>query len=111
MANTSENVNSALGLDSTATEIPIPGERRTKFRRSVDMPGVCEFSGTGERMECKVVDITNAGAQLSVPDTGQVPEQFKLYVLPLNTILDCRVKWRQETRLGVSFSTLSESVL
>lgn len=111
MANTNQNITSALGLDSTASELPIPGERRTEFRRSVDMSGVCEFNGTQERVDCNVVDITNSGAQLTVPDTGAVPDQFKLYVLPLNTILDCRVKWRHDTRLGVSFSTISESVL
>lgn len=111
MANTNQNITSALGLDSTAAEMPIPGERRTEFRRSVDMSGVCEFIGTQERLDCNVVDITNSGAQLTVPDTKTVPDEFRLYVLPLNTILDCRVKWRQKSRLGVSFTTLSESVL
>ncbi|NNE21861.1 MAG: PilZ domain-containing protein [Rhizobiales bacterium] len=111
MANTSENIISALGLDTTATETPIPGERRSDFRRSVNMSGVCEFSNTQERVDCSIVDITNSGAQLTMPDTGSVPDQFKLYVVPLNTILDCRVEWRQETRLGVSFTTLSDSIL
>ena len=111
MAKTSENITSALGLDSTSVEIPIPGERRGEYRRSVDMSGVCEFSDTRERMECNVVDITNSGAQLTVPETSSVPDRFKLYVLPLNTILDCQVKWRQDTKLGVSFTTLSDSIL
>lgn len=111
MANTNQNITSALGLDSTVAEMPIPGERRGEFRRSVEMSGVCEFSNTQERLECNVIDITNSGAQLTVPNTEAVPDQFKLYVLPLNTILDCHVKWREETRLGVSFTTLSESVL
>ena len=111
MANTNQNITSALGLDTATAEMPIPGERRGEFRRAVEMSGVCEFSNTQERLECNVVDITNSGAQLKLPDAEAVPDQFKLYVLPLNTILDCRVTWREESRLGVSFTTLSESVL
>ena len=111
MAKPGENITSVLGLDPTGCEMPIPGERRSEFRRSVDMSGVWEFSDTRERVDCNVVDITNSGAQLSVAESDSLPDQFKLYVLPLNTILDCRVKWRQDTRLGVSFTTLSDNVI
>lgn len=106
MAKTGENITSALGLENSGFEMPIPGERRSEFRRTVEMSAVCEFEDSQQRVDCNVVDITNSGAQLTVPKSDSVPDKFKLYVLPLNTVLDCRVQWRQETRLGVSFTTL-----
>ena len=111
MAQSQTKITSALGLEPTSKEIPIPGERRAEFRRTVEMSAVCEFNDSQDRIDCSVVDITNSGAQLAVPSADAVPESFKLYVLPLNTILDCRVKWRKQDRLGVSFSTLSDSVV
>ncbi|MGI9463163.1 MAG: PilZ domain-containing protein [Aestuariivirgaceae bacterium] len=92
-------------------EMPIPGERRTEYRRPVDMAGVCEFDDGTERLECTIVDMTSAGAQLRVASDATVPNDFKLYVLPLNTILDCRVAWRLDTRVGVSYTTISENVI
>ncbi len=107
MTKTGDNLISALGLDRGNVEMPIPGERRGEYRRSVEMSGVCEFAD-GDRMDCKIMDITNSGAQLSVASTQGLPERFTLYILPLNAVLDCTVKWRKDTRVGISFSTLSD---
>ena len=92
----------------TGSEIPAAGERRREPRRPVELSGVCEFGDQLERINCKVHDISNSGAQLSSDGADKAPEYFRLYILPLNMVLDCRVMWRKENRMGVYFLSLAE---
>ena len=111
MSKSTGTLTSALGLDGYPVEQPIPGERRSEYRRNVDMSGVCEFAPGGERRDCRIADITNAGAQLHFEAAEGVPDRFTLYILPLNSILDCTVRWRQDNRIGISFSTFSDNAI
>ena len=92
----------------TGSEIPATGERRREPRRPVELGGVCEFGDKLERINCKVLDISNSGAQLSSDEAYKAPEYFRLYILPLNMVLDCRVMWRKENRMGVYFLSVAE---
>ena len=94
----------ALGLKDIGSEMPIPGERRADYRRAVDIPAVAEIMEPYNRLDCTVVDISNAGAQLKFESTEEVPRQFRLYILQLNVILECNVAWRNDTNMGVSFT-------
>ena len=94
----------ALGLKDIGTELPIPGERRADYRRPVNIPAVAEVMEPYTRLDCTVIDISNAGAQLLFESTEELPRQFRLYILQLNTILECNVAWRNETNMGVSFT-------
>lgn len=102
--------NNAKDMDSAtaSSKIPATGERRREFRRPVELSGVIEFGKDMERIDCKVVDISNSGAQLSADDASKAPEYFRLYIIPLNMVLDCRVMWRKENRMGVYFLALAE---
>lgn len=102
----------AKNVDSATTNsgIPATGERRSEFRRPVELGGVIEFGDQTQRIDCKVIDISNSGAQLSSDEASKAPEYFRLYILPLNMVLDCRVMWRKENRMGVYFLALAEDV-
>ncbi len=104
MSGPKQAIVTALGLDRTETEIPIPGERRSEYRRMVDLAAVLEDGGHAH--DCRVIDITNFGAQLTVPDTEKAPDRFVLYIGEINARLDCRVRWRSEDRVGVTFSAV-----
>ncbi|MDH3741324.1 MAG: PilZ domain-containing protein [Hyphomicrobiales bacterium] len=104
MANSGETISTVLDLDETTSEMPIPGERRREHRRPIELAGVCEFNDSQQRLDCKIVDITNAGARLEFASNDEVPDNFKLFILPINVILDCRLVWRHETSIGVSYT-------
>ena len=101
-------------IDQNNTEqtsgIPATGERRKEYRRKVELEAICEFGDDEQRLDCKVVDISNSGAQLASLDTAQLPEYFRLYILPLSTVLECRTMWRKEDRMGVYFMSLAEGI-
>ena len=103
MTKSGDAITTDLGIDITASDFPIPGERRVEYRRPVELAGVCEFDAPYRRIDCTVVDISSAGAQLGFSSTDAVPNKFRLHILPMNTILECQVVWRQETKLGVSY--------
>ncbi len=104
MTKLSNSILIALGLVDIGSELPIPGERRIEFRRQVDIPAVAEIMEPYHRLDCTVIDITNAGAQLLFESTEEVPKQFRLYILQLNMILECNVAWRNDTNMGVAFT-------
>ena len=89
-------------------EMPIPGERRTEYRRPVDLAGICEFGNGQDRLDCTIVDMTSNGAQLKIAPGDALPGNFTLYIPPLNTVLDCQVAWRLDARVGVSYTTISD---
>lgn len=99
-----------MDLATAGSKIPATGERRRESRRSVELNGVIEFGSDMKRIDCKVVDISNSGAQLTADDASKAPEYFRLYIIPLNMVLDCRVMWRKENRMGVYFLALAEDV-
>ncbi len=107
MTNSSNVITRALGLENTAAEMPIPGERRKEYRRSVDLTGICEIDEPSKQVDCRVLDLTNTGAQLRFSSTEGVPDVFRLHIPGVNAILDCRVAWRQEAKLGVTYVVCS----
>lgn len=105
MSKFSETILAALGLSDIPPEGPIPGERRREYRRSVDLAAVCEIMEPYKRYDCRVVDISNSGAQLAFKELKEVPNTFRLYILHLNTILECKLAWHRENNAGVSFTS------
>lgn len=110
MTKSTESISDALGLETKGSTVTVPVERRRETRRPVELSSVCEFDHGQQKMECKVIDLSNSGAQLSVEQAAKLPEYFTLYILPLNMVLDCRVMWRKENKMGVYFLSLAENV-
>jgi hypothetical protein len=54
-------------------------------------------------IDCTIRDLTNLGAGLDVASSLALPESFDLVFGSIHARRPCRVMWRTETRLGVSF--------
>ena len=84
-----------------------PRDRRTESRQTMNLPGICESLDPPQRVPCTVVDMSGSGAQLEFESTDRIPVSFRVHVNALNVILECRVVWRTQTRLGVEQATRS----
>lgn len=56
----------------------------------------CAFS-------CAVRNLSDAGVALDVPTSFGIPHEFQLVMETHQTTKQCRVIWRREKRIGVSF--------
>ena len=54
-------------------------------------------------IDCTVRNLSAAGACLELPSTVGVPDRFDLMIGPEKHPRPCRVAWKDETRVGVTF--------
>lgn len=79
-------------------------ERRRWSRARVLKTGRIAVSDKAPKIECAVRNISDAGACLQVHSgTFGIPREFEL-LLDGGLRHPCRVVWRTESRLGVSFA-------
>jgi len=74
-------------------------EHRIATRQRVLKGGKIEFSGGA--IDCTVRNISATGAALDVASPLGIPAQFTL--VTDGNHLSCRVVWRKEKRIGVTF--------
>ena len=77
-------------------------ESRRASRRRVLKAGAIEFS-SGGAISCTVKNLSATGAALEVQSSIDLPDRFKLIVQTDNLNRPCRVAWRKERRIGVTF--------
>ncbi len=73
---------------------------RAAQRRRVLKAGTIEFGGGG--IDCTLRNISDTGAALEVTTPIGIPEEFTL-VIPNDMRRNCRIVWRKEKRIGVTF--------
>jgi hypothetical protein len=69
--------------------------------------------GRSESVSCLVLDMSGTGAKLKIETpprrafapTVQVPETFRLAIPRDNTVIDCRLAWREDDTIGVTFTS------
>ena len=76
-------------------------EQRSALRHHVMKPGTIEFEGG--TVICMIRNMSDAGAMLDVVDPIGVPEHFILFLRADRHRMPCRVVWRKEKRIGVTF--------
>jgi hypothetical protein len=76
-------------------------ETRIAPRYRVTKAAKLEF--IGGPIDCKVRDISTTGAALEVSSQIGIPESFTLVLLEDELRLPCRVVWRKDFRIGVTF--------
>jgi PilZ domain len=54
-------------------------------------------------IDCMVRNVSAAGACLHVPSTVGIPDRFDLVIAPEKYPRPCRVAWKDEKRVGVTF--------
>jgi hypothetical protein len=74
-------------------------EHRIATRHRVLKGGKIQFGGGS--IDCTVRNISDTGAALEVSSPLGIPEQFVL--VTESSQLPCRVVWRKERRIGVTF--------
>ena len=76
-------------------------EHRVAPRHRVLKTATIEFSGGA--IDCTVRNLSATGAALEVVSPIGIPECFTLFVPVDDLQRPCRVVWRKERRIGVSF--------
>ena len=77
-------------------------EHRIVPRKRVLKAGTIEFAGGG--IDCTVRNLSDTGAALSVESPVGIPAEFNLVVVADQVSRRCRVVWRKENRIGITFS-------
>lgn len=77
-------------------------ERRSIARHRTLKAGSISFNRAGG-IDCRVRNLSSAGACLEVASQAGIPEDFVLVVQTEHLKQHCRVIWRTATRLGVAF--------
>ena len=77
-------------------------ERRKIPRHRTLKAGLIGFNRAGT-IECRVRNLSSIGACLDVASQIGIPDEFMLVVEHENLKKECRVIWRNPTRLGVEF--------
>lgn len=77
-------------------------ERRKQIRHRTLKAGLIAFNRAGT-IECRVRNISPIGACLEVAGPAGIPDEFLLLVEHDQLKKNCRVIWRQPTKLGVEF--------
>ena len=74
----------------------VPRKRTLKRARIV-------FKGRTATIDCLVRNMSEAGACLMVESPLGIPDEFELTFEAGDIVRRCRVMWRKETQVGVSF--------
>ena len=77
-------------------------ERRSAKRRRTLKEGTIVFDGGQRTLPCRILDISDTGARLSVPNVIFMPEEFQLKVR-YGGVRDCEVAWQRGQTVGVRF--------
>jgi hypothetical protein len=81
----------------------LPIDRRNSVRRRVEYAGSIQRH-RGRQDLCVIWDVSDKGARLVVPSAKDLPEKFILTIRPDGQKrYYCRVMWRTECQVGVSF--------
>jgi hypothetical protein len=76
-------------------------------RRRVERDAVNETAhiyGDGSSISCCVVNISELGAAIEVPDPRFIRDRFKLSLEKDRIVRDCRLVWQSASRIGVEFT-------
>jgi hypothetical protein len=76
-------------------------ETRIAPRYRVTKPAKIDHGG--DKIECVIRDISATGAAIEISNLVRIPDTFVLIVPEDRLRLNCRVVWRKEFRIGVTF--------
>jgi hypothetical protein len=77
---------------------------RTRYPRLRTLKtGKIVFDRSSCVIDCTVRNVSAAGACLELPSTVGVPDRFDLVIRPEKHPRPCRVAWKDEKRVGVTF--------
>jgi hypothetical protein len=80
------------------------GERRSNIRRRTFKGGKLIFNKGLSVLDCVIRDLSDHGARLELATTVGVPDSFELIIAPDRVKRFCKIAWRSEHHIGVSFT-------
>jgi hypothetical protein len=78
-------------------------ERRAYPRHRTLKAGKIVFNHHFSVVDCTVRNLSAGGACLRVSSTLGIPDDFDLLIEPEKAARACRVAWKDETQMGVTF--------
>jgi hypothetical protein len=78
-------------------------ERKGQPRRRTLKAGKIVFDHRSCVIDCMVRNVSATGACLEFPSTVGVPDRFDLVIATETFPRPCRVAWKDNTRVGVTF--------
>lgn len=77
-------------------------ETRIAPRKRILKAGTVEFGGGA--LDCIVRNLSETGAALEVLSPLYIPDRFTLHVQTEQLKRPCRIVWRKQERIGVTFA-------
>jgi hypothetical protein len=81
-------------------------ERRKSPRTYVDQIAFISVAGSSTR--CRIINISDAGAAIGVPEASHIPICFQLMTESDRVIRNCRIAWIKLNMIGVEFEDVQE---
>jgi hypothetical protein len=78
-------------------------ERRGRHRKPVQIPVWADPGGVLPVIDCKVIDISDEGAQVLALKGGDLPDTFMMQLDSARIVGKAHVVWRGERSVGVKF--------
>jgi len=78
-------------------------QERRKFARSRVIKRAKLVVGTSALVDCVVLNLTNTGARLEIPNTAGLSENLVLTFDGGRSMRSCRLVWRTVNETGVEF--------
>ena len=87
--------------------------QRSHVRELTFKTGKVTFGENMPGVECAILNVSEGGACILVPEEAEIPAKFRLVIDGEIRIRLCCVRWRNRTRIGLSFEdrTLEGRVL
>jgi hypothetical protein len=86
---------------------PTRHDRRRNFRLGWNVPATIYDADRHLERPCILVDLSNRGARIAGVRAHTIPDEFRLRT-PLGDRRSCRVVWRTEDALGVTFTDIDD---
>jgi len=79
-------------------------EQRRSIRERVNFPAWIDVGDRSQRIECTVLDVSEGGARLMVPESAKLPREFWLVFSKSGTRRRrCQKVWRSDEQIGVTY--------
>jgi PilZ domain len=78
--------------------------RRRRPRKKRDVAAWIEKHSSAVLERCKLINVSDDGALLSIDDVYDMPNQFRLRLIRESpAVLNCKVIWQRDKQVGVQF--------
>ena len=81
----------------------IPDKRRFGRKKLSEMTWLINPID-GQLNECEILNLSPIGALIETPNAMQLPNYLLILMKGESYSLECIVKWREKTKLGVAFA-------